>query len=572
MSYRYLLIFIIVFASILLIGCKEHAHDERLDQIAVSISENPEEAIFALDSIDKSTLSKSDRHYYDFLTIKANDKAYVRHASDSLYLSVLDYYNSRKKDPLYPEVLYYGGRIYSDLGDYPTALNYFQSTIDLLPQEIKNRELLDFKANVLSQTGRLLTTLCLYEEAVPYVNSSIEIDRDLKDTISLVYDMQLLGGIYYKAENYDLADHFYRETLKYKNKLPRGQFAITKLGLSDIKRKKGEIDSAILYFRNIPDEIYPASKNSALISGTCLYMENGDLDSSYYYAHKLISSTDPTNKEIGYDMILSPELKSYIPSDSLFIKISEYRKILIDKYNENENKLALILRSQYNYSLHDRERWKAEKEKAVVWDWLLGSISLILLLLVVILYYKYNNKKQQIALQNALESLSQLKLNLNIHPVEDKSLTTNLRDPDQNKEPDLRERLKKELLSLYERNKHTTLSDVIAESSAYRQIQESLEKGIAIPDDAPLWHEIERSVQEIYPDFKANLRLLTQSRLTSLDLHTALLIKCHFTPTQMSVLLGRSKGTIVSRRETLSLKIFDEKIGTKVIDGIIRLL
>ena len=79
-------------------------------------------------------------------------------------------------------------------------------------------------------------------------------------------------------------------------------------------------------------------------------------------------------------------------------------------------------------------------------------------------------------------------------------------------------------------------------------------------------------LQEVYPDFKANLRLLTQSRLTSLDLHTALLIKCHFTPTQMSVLLGRSKGTIVSRRETLSLKIFDEKIGTKVIDGIIRLL
>ena len=342
--------------------------------------------------------------------------------------------------------------------------------------------------------------------------------------------------------------------------------------IARLKLLDGDVDSALFLIRGLPEKNKGVNKEYTYSIASQIYKAAGQKDTTYKYAKIIKDSPDLTYSRTGYQILLSPGIKELSTQDSLDLYLKKYLEVLEKIYNENDRHATIIQNSLYNYSLQERDREKAEKEKAVVWDWLLGSISLILLLLVVILYYKYNNKKQQIALQNALESLSQLKLNLNIHPVEDKFLTTNLREPGKNKEPDLRERLKKELLNLYERNKHTTLSDVIAESSAYRQIQESLEKGIAIPHDAPLWHEIERSVLEIYPDFKANLRLLTQSRLTSLDLHTALLIKCHFTPTQMSVLLGRSKGTIVSRRETLSLKIFDEKIGTKVIDGIIRLL
>jgi hypothetical protein len=40
----------------------------------------------------------------------------------------------------------------------------------------------------------------------------------------------------------------------------------------------------------------------------------------------------------------------------------------------------------------------------------------------------------------------------------------------------------------------------------------------------------------------------------------------------MTNLLNRSKGAIVSRRESLCFRVFDEKLGTKVIDGIVRLL
>jgi len=61
-------------------------------------------------------------------------------------------------------------------------------------------------------------------------------------------------------------------------------------------------------------------------------------------------------------------------------------------------------------------------------------------------------------------------------------------------------------------------------------------------------------------------------QLTSHDLRTSLLIKCGVQPSQMANLFSLSKGAIVSRRESLCLKVLDKKMGTKVIDAIIRLI
>ncbi|MDE6336364.1 MAG: tetratricopeptide repeat protein, partial [Muribaculaceae bacterium] len=92
---------------------------------------------------------------------------------------MIKYYSSHNKE-LHPEALYYGARVYSDLGDYPTALKYFQEALDHLPSDTKD---IDLKSRILSQTGRLLNTLRLYQEAIPYVESTLELDRQQNDTI-----------------------------------------------------------------------------------------------------------------------------------------------------------------------------------------------------------------------------------------------------------------------------------------------------------------------------------------------------------------------------------------------------
>lgn len=80
-------------------------------------------------------------------------------------LDVIDYYSSRPGDSLYAEALYYGGRVYTDLGDCPTALQYYQRALDNL---VAATDTDDLRVRLNSQIGMLLETLRLDDKAVPY--------------------------------------------------------------------------------------------------------------------------------------------------------------------------------------------------------------------------------------------------------------------------------------------------------------------------------------------------------------------------------------------------------------------
>lgn len=184
-------------------GCRRHEADGRLARVAGIVSAQPEEALRMLGAVDRDSLREADRHYYDLLSVKAADKAYITHVSDSTVLEVINYYASHGPDSLRAESLYYGGRVYRDIGDYPTSLRYFQSALDMLPEDTPY---LTLRANVLSQTGRLINTLRLYERAIPYIEESIRVDSVLNDSLGLMFDTQLLGTVYIKERKYDIAE------------------------------------------------------------------------------------------------------------------------------------------------------------------------------------------------------------------------------------------------------------------------------------------------------------------------------------------------------------------------------
>lgn len=79
-----------------------------------------------------------------------------------------------------------------------------------------------------------------------------------------------------------------------------------------------------------------------------------------------------------------------------------------------------------------------------------------------------------------------------------------------------------------------------------------------------------RIVTKYSGKFKARLNLLANGRLKKKDYHLILLIRCGMTPTNMTVLLGRTKGTISYRREEIGLKLMDENLSVKDVDDIIR--
>lgn len=585
MMYR---IAIILFSLLLFFSCSDNKIDERLVHINEIIPESPEEALSHLDSINYKDLSEANQYFYDLVKIKAEDKAYIKHTSDSIILRVISYYATHDKDKLYTEALYYGGRIYRDMGDSPNALKYFHLALDNLTEREADNNL---KARILSQTGRLLTGISLYDEAIPYIEESIKICELNKDTVNIVYELQLLGGTYLRAKKYRLAEHYFNNAIEMSSNLPVSFNAKAKMYLADVKYQTGQLDSALVLIRNTPDLVKPIARNSALAAASEIYLENELLDSAYIYAHELLNSSDSTNKRTAYQVMTSPKLKKLIPLDTLYQYISEYRELLENYHDDNKIQLAINQQNFYNYQQYVIKQKEAEAYNSTLLKWIFGISSLCLILGMAVFYYKNKVNKTLVEIHLALESIDIL--NENIYQTNINSTTTEGNIPESvndapestikddsedtsflttKSEKELRDKLRNKLLSLYNSNKAAKLSEDVIESEAYKKLQELIKQKQILSYEDPFWDELEYVVIKSSPQFKENLKLLTQSRLTTIDLHTALLIKCHILPSQMAVLLSKSKGAIVSRRESLCVKIFGEQKGTKVIDGIIRLL
>ena len=102
-------IFITVVCIAVVAGCADSA-------IALLDSLSP-----AINQADKAT-----RMRYDLMLIKSRDKAYIEHRNDSMIAPVVEYFTGHSDPDLTPLALYYAGRVYSDLGDAPRALDYYQ--------------------------------------------------------------------------------------------------------------------------------------------------------------------------------------------------------------------------------------------------------------------------------------------------------------------------------------------------------------------------------------------------------------------------------------------------------------
>ena len=72
-----------------------------------------------------SEQSKAVQMYYWLLAVKASDKCYVPHTSDSLMKAVVHYYENHGTPAQRMEAYYYLGSVYRDMQDAPRALIFF---------------------------------------------------------------------------------------------------------------------------------------------------------------------------------------------------------------------------------------------------------------------------------------------------------------------------------------------------------------------------------------------------------------------------------------------------------------
>lgn len=579
--------FFIILIAVALFACSR-GRNEKLEEIDALCDSHPRLAMLMLDSIDYNHFSSADRHRFDLLSIKSRDKAYVRHTSDSLILDVIDYYQSHQKSGLYPEALYYGGRVYSDIGDLPTALTYFQKAIDVIPD---NKENLRFKSIVNNQTGRLLHSLRLDSAAIQYLEKALMIEqRFTNNEYSLSYTHKLLGNSYLNIKDIKSARQHLDLAVDYSSNLSTADRATILTNLAGILVIEGKLDSALSVIRPLPHIVDSLTLSECLALASELYRDAGITDTAYLYARKLTQLKDPSNKRTGYKVIFSEKLRDYLPKDTLIALVSEYKNTIEEYVDRHKGENAIIQNTRYNYAIHDREREKAEIElleaksdrnKAIS----IGSLA-ILILIIIIIYIKYRQIKTEVKLRMAIQLVQSLDYSLRLQLLKNNHVKA-VMSPYETEYEDKHEQkyltnsrqdnLRKELLESLQRLSNDELqystNDGLLQTQIVKKLHKLLseDKGIK-EDDTKTWKDIEHAVLKFSPEFKERLLVLSLGNMSEKEYRVALLMRCGFRPKEISSLLLRGKSTATDRRRSLTRKIFGNSSDNSALDNIIHKL
>ena len=561
-------------------GCSgSYRDDPRLRNIGTKLSDRSlpsSEALPLLDSLEKipdTDLSEGERHYRDFLTIKASDKGYVKHTSDSLYLTVKDYFSSHYSREMLPEVLYYGGRVYSDMGSYPVALQYFQEALDCMGD---NPENLHLKPRVLSQTGRLLSKLSVNDEALKYVVECLKMYASSTDTLNYIYNLELAAAIASRLKDYPKAQVYLEKACSLSRGKYPSEYAINRFRLGKVAYEEGNMQDALTIIRETMNEVDSTRRNYVLPVAAQVYLKAGMADTAYIYARELISNTDTLNRGIGYYVLLSDSLRRMSPSDTLSEYFRRYNEWLEGKRNDNMEHAAIMQHSLYNYNLHDKARHRAEKERNRLMGWLIFTGFSLALVIMGILIFMLRRERRFNKLYSKVAKISifnRLFPFLHLQNGEQDNLDGSA-VADDTKESDIpgKESLMDSLEKLESNELQIRFIEEFHRSSLYLDIIACIEENRSMEGDKQFWGRIEDFFTRFSPNFLPQLLVLTDGRLSKPERQTAMLIKCEIRTGHIALLLAKSKGTIVSRRDAISLKIYGVKKGSKFIDNLIRLL
>ena len=205
---------VLMAACSLICGCQSTPQYPEALLVADSLTQcNADSAVRLLQEL-APTMSQAKepvRRYHQLLTIKAQDKAFIPHTSDSLILDVLRYYQEEGDPCLLPEAYYYAGRVTRDLGDAPQALDYFHHALDAMQtsdyqsrMQGQEERTLKLQGKIHAQMGYLFRRQHLYDEAITAFEQAYRVDSINRDTTGMIMDLRDLGNIYLNNNKYNM--------------------------------------------------------------------------------------------------------------------------------------------------------------------------------------------------------------------------------------------------------------------------------------------------------------------------------------------------------------------------------
>ncbi len=567
------LIQVIITVLILCTGChNNNRHHETLLAVdAIANADSTGKALQILKTVNRSQLSRADRYFYDFLLIKTSENTTDKSlTSDSLAQSIIEYYGKSGDTFKRAETYYVTGKSYRDNGDAPQAVDLFLKSVSELNHldNIDNRRYKNLKSSVLNQLGDLLLRQRLFEQTLTIAKESLNNSLKSKDPTQIAYDASLIATTLFYLNQPDSAIYYFNYALSFSEHLSENDNSMLLYSIKNIEAKRGKYMKAKQQYdkilRTIPHE--SQARVPVLNLGALIYYKCNLLDSARYCIDELLNNYGPENHRKAYEILL--EMNCLMGrTDSLTDIVKKYNEASNLYYNDLDKNAIAQQYSLYNYSVKDK---KLKDYKIKQQQWWIIIVTLCLAFassIITIIGLLYLNNKKQLNLSIAQNNILRLESILNYND----SSILNYNDYDTSIQA-LTETLKRKIEYLRTNHKNDiTVPVQITSSDIYRQLKSMVFEGHTITSNNDILERLDIMVQSVSPSFKNNLMHLLPT-ISEGEYHISLLVKCGFTPTEISKLLSKSLSAISCTRSRMFERVFHYKEPPATWDLVIKLI
>lgn len=541
----------------------------------------PDSAITLLKNIENTlqTEPEATQMYYRLLCIKANDKAYIPHTSDSLILPILHYYIEKGDEQHLPEAYYYAGRVYRDLGDAPQALDYFEKAAEALPEDGGYK----LKSKIYSQMGTLFAYQSMYAEALEMYKKGGEYDNILQDSVGMVFTLRDIGNMYKELGKEDSTLAYFKEASRLSRLLQRiDLFNMLQSQLAFIYTDLQKYDSARTALQNALKDIEQPNRSAIYNIAARFYDVTNQTDSAIWYYNELLDFGSVYAKQTACRRLLELTLKQNDTQQATgYLNNCLLYTDSIQKLTQTET--IHRMHSLYNYQLREKEniQLKTENRNKTL---LIGMISGSLLIIIIsfIAYRQYSRRKtlelkQQLEKLRTIEKENQDKIeSLEKYKSQKEVLEKRLADINPPEDNVQKKQLgqKIELLNhilqqqAIEKEQEKDAQDCLFCSEIYKKLQERANsaRGEAYITSEE-WNIVKGLMSPAYPIFFE--RLYSLHTPNENELHVCILLKLQFRQADIARLLQLKPESISSIRRRLYQKVTGSKGSPEMWDKII---
>lgn len=569
-------------------SCYRYGHTNQQLLMMDTLSDvNPNTVLLMLDSMDLSTMSKSERMHAELLRGKAMNKAYVNFTTDSVMLEVVDWYerhgNANQKMLAY----YILGCAYRDLGSAPKALEAYRDAIeraDTTDEECDFRQLM----LIHSQMANVYGTMYASQSEECELNNALRYASHIQDRAAMCAFNDLKCASLYKNKKYydciRMTDSLRQVYMQHDDTYNASLVCVN--GFKSYLAL-GKYDSAHVYLENYA-KIFNTDVSVRNIRGgkDALPILRGDYylctnkpDSALLYyrtvdLHKLI----PTVRSYLYCNI-STSYKMLSQTDSAYKYLALHAELMDKCYDSSVAEACINAQQLYDYGIEQKIAKQKSAEASLVKTYLIWTLIAIIILVTLLLYIRYRNLLAQkeaadlrIAHNNAMDSLRSAEVQLNIltsqkDEVEKLLVEETIKSAQYNDElssinKDIIAKSTeihklKSMISQYEKmiepDKYTDANELLCQSEAVHQFRKSLTaKGSSI--DSCHWTKLQNTIRHLFPNFESQIN--KDGKLSKNDLQVCMLVKARFSPSEIEYIMNMKHSYATNARKRLHNTIF----------------